>query len=97
MGENITNKNSKVLIFIFIGLLEINEKQPNRPAEKGQRVPISISQKKWKTNLKRTELHLLLLKWDEISLVNFQTEKKADKIDTVMAQIKGSFITAKWE
>ena len=62
MGENITKKNSKVLIFIFIGLLEINEKQPNRPVEKGQRVPISISQKKWKTNLKRTELHLLLLK-----------------------------------
>ena len=62
MGENITNKNSKVLIFIFIGLLEINEKQPNRPVEKGQRVPISISHKKWKTNLKRTELHLLLLK-----------------------------------
>ena len=29
------------------------------------------------------------------SLVNFQTEKKADKIDTVMAQMKGTFITAK--
>lgn len=63
MGENITNKNSKLLIIIFIGLLEINEKQPNRPVEKGQRIPTSISQKKWKTNIKRIELHLLLLKY----------------------------------
>ena len=91
MGENITNKNSKVLILIFIGLLEINEKQPNRPVEKGQRVPTSISQKKWKTNIKRIELHLLLLKCDEISLVNFQTEKKADKTDNCDGTDKGRF------